>query len=72
MEKMLFQDVQKNETNIREICSTDEKRVNLLQNTMKRIETSHRNGFLIKNSNDQFLFLASLVEMLISRSHHLS
>jgi hypothetical protein len=60
LEKCLFQDIINNEMNIKEICSTDVKRINLLQNTMKRIDTSYTNGFLIKDSKGDFIKLEDI------------
>lgn len=49
-----------NSANIIDICSNIDKRQQMLKNTMKRIETSHTNGFLIKNNLNTFVPIDSL------------
>jgi hypothetical protein len=60
LELSLETNIINNEANIIDICSNTDKRQQLLTNTMKRIETSHTNGFLIKNNEDTFIPINSL------------
>jgi len=50
-------------TNIINICSDKDKRQLLLKNTMKRIETTHMKGFLIKNNSNSFIPIESIISL---------
>lgn len=55
LEQTIFNDIRKNNNDISHICSTSEKRINLLNNVMKRINTDHKTGILIKDGSGKFI-----------------
>lgn len=59
LEQILFNNIRNNKDNISDICKTDKKN-NILQNVMKRINTIYDKGILIKNGSGNFIDIKTL------------
>ena len=59
LEELMKLYINKNKTKIEEICKSDKYRNKILQNTMKRINTTFYDGFEIKNGSNSFVTIES-------------